>query len=113
MYDYTCKQPYYLDQSAWGIKEYYTLNRYLNKLFLQSEKRMNEITEIDFDRLTEITRVLFRIQFSRKRLEHLMDTVANLEKFKDVQPLSEPLYLRRPPIDDKQVYLDFNVRSIP
>jgi len=110
MYDYTSKQPYYLDQSAWDIEEYYTLNRYLNKLFLQREKRMNEITDIDFDRLTEITRVLFRIQISNKRLDHLMDSVANLKPFKDVQPLSEPLYLRIPPIDDKQIYLDYNVR---
>jgi len=110
VYDYTSKLPYYLDQSSWGIDEYYALNRYLNKLFLQSEKRMNEISEIDFDRLSEISRVLFRIQLSRKKLDHLIDTVANLGRFKDVQPLNESLYLRKPPIDDKKIYLDYNVR---
>ena len=98
----------YADQTHWAADDFYELNRYLNKLFLQRKDRQEEFTNLDFDRMSEETRVLIRIHIETKKLEN--DLEDNLRPFLDVKPLKKDLYLKVPPYDANEVYLKYNVR---
>lgn len=85
-------EPYYMDQSDWGINEFYALHRYMHKLISKRDKKIEEIKRLDPDKMSENTKVLLYCIIEYYGLESLFE-LSNLASLKDCKPLKTPLIL--------------------
>ena len=100
--------PYYEDQTDWESSDFYYLNRYLGRLFLHANRRMDEIKSLDLSMMTMETKVLLYIilLFQKK---HSFLELENLSELKNTQPLKTKLNLVDNPKDIHELYSKYNV----
>lgn len=101
-------KPYYVDQKNWSSDDYYSLHRYLHRLLLHSDRKKNEISELDISRMSDKTKVLMYCIISYYHLDELFD-LANLNGLTECKPLSEPLVLGEHGLKEENVYYRMNV----
>jgi len=100
--------PYYTDQTGWVAADYYQLNRYLNRLLTFAARRMDEIDNINLEKMSTETKVLLYvlIQFQRK---YILLEKPNLSDPKNQKPLKKRLNLVDNPIGIHELYTKFNI----
>ena len=99
---------YYMDQSDWGISEFYALHRYLHKLISKRDKKIEEIKQMDPDKMSENTKVLLYCIIKYYGLENLFE-FSNLTSLKDCKPLKKPLVLDMCNANYNTIYGEMNV----
>ena len=101
-------KPYYISQDDWSNDDFYSLHRYLHRLILHYDKKKDEITQLDIDRMSEKTRVLLYCIINYYHLDNLL-ALANLNGLNNCKPLSEPLMLGGHGMKDENIYYRMNV----
>lgn len=101
-------KPYYLDQNDWNSDDFYSLHRYLHRLILHADKKQDEITHLDIQKMSEKTKVLLYCIINYYHLEKMFE-LSNLHELENCKPLSEPLVLCEHGMKEENVYYKMNV----
>lgn len=104
------KRIYYRDQEGWGYSDYYSLFRYLNRMFLNKNgSRDQEIESIDVSLLSEKTRALMVAILAAQKKLYYLDKYQNLSGLKQTRRLQKPLKLTEKP---RGIYSEFSAMNI-
>ena len=101
-------EPYYMDQSDWSADEFYALHRYMHKLISKRDKKIEEIKQMDLNKMSEKTKVILYCIIEYYGLESLFE-YDNLAPLKDCKPLKKPLILDVCGANYNTVYGSMNV----
>lgn len=90
---------YYEDQAAWQVDDWYSLWRYLNRLFINPRGlKTGEIEALDLNRVSEDTRYLLKHMLIRtKRYERMLAEHPHLRALENVGPIDHDIVLSADP----------------
>ena len=100
--------PYYENQENWSSNEFYCLHRYLHKMIFYYEKRLDEIKNIDVNKLTEETKVIIFCITNYYNYNFLFD-LNNLNSLKKCKPLKTPLIIDGDTSKEEDIYKKMNI----
>lgn len=103
---------YYSGQRNWTIDDFDYLNSFLTKIFQYRDKEVNvyRISTMNYYAMEHTTRAIIKaILLEHGLLETITTRYENLKKIKDVEPLSEPLYLSEEPCHLFKNYEEMNI----
>ena len=107
-YRVMARKIYYLDQADWTREEYYDLNMYLNKMFMNVEENFNEIAQMEIRRMSLITKTLILAQIRSKGLDTLLKW-PNFRLIANLEPLEERLVLVENTSNFNPAFNDLNI----
>ena len=102
------KAAYYADQTEWLADDFYSLNRYLARMFLHSDKRMAEIEALDLSKMSEETKVMMKVLLLFQKKHDFFER-ENLSELKTIGPLRRILYLVEKPRNVHELYTQYNI----
>lgn len=88
----------------WNSNDYYSLHR----LVTHADRKKDEISQLDVQRMSDKTKVLLYCIISYYHLDKLFE-LSNLQKLTECQPLSEPLVLSDHGLRKENIYYKMNV----
>ncbi len=100
---------YYEDQTGWTKGDFCYLHRYLHRLFYYYNKHEMEISQLDVDRMTNITRVLIYCIIVYYHYDFLFSEYNNLAPLKDTKSLEKKLVLDDGTLQEDDIYKKMNI----